>query len=48
MRFLPVFGLLLAMCGAAAAQDDPELIFKKSTVFRLLSPSSPSTPLTIP
>jgi CreA protein len=40
MRLLPALGLLLVLCGVAHADDDPELIFKKSTVFRLLSPDA--------
>jgi CreA protein len=37
-----VFAALMLVAGLmpAAAQDDPELIFKKSTVFRLLSPDA--------
>ncbi|GGE51297.1 hypothetical protein GCM10007276_30470 [Agaricicola taiwanensis] len=41
IRRLLVLALMLAgFALPAAAQDDPELIFKKSTVFRLLSPDA--------
>lgn len=41
MRFLILLaGALAMLTGAASAQDDPDLIFKKSTVFRLLSPDA--------
>ena len=39
-RLLPLLALLLLVIPAHAADDDPELIFKKSTVFRLLSPDA--------
>jgi CreA protein len=39
MRILLTF-LLLAFAAPAFAQDDPELLFKKSTVFRLLAPDA--------
>jgi CreA protein len=39
MRFLLICLLALA-ASPAFAQDDPELLFKKSTVFRLLSPDA--------
>jgi CreA protein len=39
-RLLPLLALLLLVLPAHAADDDPELIFKKSTVFRLLSPDA--------
>ena len=32
--------MILGLAGAAVAQDDPELIFKKNTVFHLLSPDA--------
>ena len=32
--------VVLGLAGAASAQDDPELIFKKNTVFHLLSPDA--------
>jgi CreA protein len=45
MRFVPAFlAVLLAISGglstSAVAQDDPDLIFKKSTVWRFLSPDA--------
>ena len=44
MRFLPAFLALLSVAALApqvlAQSDDPQLIFKKSTVFRLLSPDA--------
>jgi CreA protein len=40
MRLLTTFGVLLALCAPALANDDPELIFKKSTVFRMFSPDA--------
>lgn len=41
MRILILLvGAVLMLTGAARAQDDPDLIFKKSTVFRLLSPDA--------
>lgn len=40
-RFLLAATILLSLTGIAqAASDDPELIFEKSTVFRLLSPDA--------
>ena len=40
-KFLGVILLVLfGFSGAAMAQDDPELIFKKNTVFHLLSPDA--------
>jgi CreA protein len=42
MRFLTVAALALSMCvqgaGLATAADEPDLIFKKSTVWNLLTP----------
>ncbi|CTQ54220.1 CreA protein [Roseibium album] len=42
MRFLTVAALALSMCvqgaGLASAADEPDLIFKKSTVWNLLTP----------
>ena len=38
-RLVPFLALLLCAL-PAAANDDPELLFKKSTVFRLLSPDA--------
>ena len=44
LRFIPSLIALLAVIFssslALAAEDDPELIFKRSTVFRLLSPNA--------
>ncbi|MGQ4274264.1 CreA family protein [Terrihabitans sp. B22-R8] len=40
MRFPLVIGLLAALCAPAFAADDPDLIFKKSTVWRFLSPDA--------
>ncbi len=40
MRLIVCLVAFLAFVSAAKAQDDPELIFKKSTVFRLLSPDA--------
>jgi CreA protein len=41
MRSIPAFlALILAISSPAAAQDDPDLIFKKSTVWRFLSPDA--------
>ena len=37
-RMLAALALVLAVGGTAVASDDPDLIFKKSTVFKLLSP----------
>ena len=45
-RLFWLFSLFAVLCAfvipqaAMAAEDDPELIFKKSTVFRLLSPNA--------
>ena len=39
-RAFAVFAALFVLALPALAQDDPELIFKKSTVFRLLSPDA--------
>ena len=40
-KFLSVMLLvLIGFSGAALSQDDPELIFKKNTVFHLLSPDA--------
>ncbi|BCJ89374.1 hypothetical protein IZ6_01090 [Terrihabitans soli] len=38
--FLVVLGTALPVINPAFANDDPELLFKKSTVFRLLSPDA--------
>ena len=38
MRFAILFVALLALLGPATAEDGPDLIFKKSTVFKLLTP----------
>ncbi|MDQ4061278.1 MAG: CreA family protein [Pseudomonadota bacterium] len=38
MRFAIPFAALLALLGPAAAEDGPDLIFRKSTVFKLLTP----------
>ena len=38
MRFAILFAALLALLGPAAAEDGPDLIFRKSTVFKLLTP----------
>ncbi len=41
LKFLSImFLVLFGFSGAAFAQDDPELIFKKNTVFHLLSPDA--------
>ena len=44
LRTLPLLsllaGLLITVSPAAAANDDPELIFKKTTVFRFFSPDA--------
>ncbi len=40
MRILVLLAALAALVLPATAQDDPDLIFKKSTVFRLLSPDA--------
>jgi CreA protein len=40
MRLLTTLGVLLALCAPAFADDDPDLIFKKSTVFRMFSPDA--------
>lgn len=37
-RMIAALALVLAVGGTAVASDDPDLIFKKSTVFKLLSP----------
>ena len=37
-RMLAALALVLSVGGTAVASDDPDLIFKKSTVFKLLSP----------
>ncbi|MEM8687647.1 MAG: CreA family protein [Pseudomonadota bacterium] len=37
-RLFAALALVLAFGGTALANDDPDLIFKKSTVFKLLSP----------
>ena len=38
MRFAILFAALLALLCPAAAEDGPDLIFRKSTVFKLLTP----------
>ena len=37
-RFIAVLALIFSLGASAHAADDPDLIFKKSTVFKLLSP----------
>ena len=37
-RMIAALALVFAVGGSALADDDPDLIFKKSTVFKLLSP----------
>lgn len=38
IRFFVALALMFSVAGAALAADEPDLIFKKSTVFKLLSP----------
>ncbi|NNF77191.1 MAG: CreA family protein [Rhizobiales bacterium] len=38
IRFIAVLALILSLGASANAADEPDLIFKKSTVFKLLSP----------
>jgi CreA protein len=38
-RIFAALGLLLAMAAPALAADEPDLIFRRSTVFKLLSPN---------